>query len=97
MEVISGEGLVAFGKWLAERHDRYKQLMQRIQQMIATITIAEKAERAKDKQIQKALLGYDPEVCMDADLKIRDEDQEAQTYQKELPPPICGKHKFPHC
>ena len=49
--------------------------MKRIQQMIATIAIAEKNERSKDKEVQKAILGCDPEVWMEIEVQIRDSEQ----------------------
>ena len=64
------------GDWLAARHDKYNTFMKRVQKMIATITLAEKEEREKDKQIRKAMLGYDPDVWLKADAQIRDKEQE---------------------
>ena len=72
--------------------------MNRIQQIIAVITLAEKAERKTDSEVRKATLGYDPGVWLESDVQIRDNDQMRQTYCKvELPPPAKGKHKYSHC
>ena len=49
--------------------------------MIATITLADKNERAKDKNVQRTLLGYDPDVWMETDVQIRDSDQGSQEYK----------------
>ena len=40
--------------WLAKKHDRYAKLMIRTQRFIAAILGAEKEERKKDKQVNKA-------------------------------------------
>ena len=60
VENIKGVGLVCLAEWMANRHARYGKLMRRIQKFIAGILMAEKEERKKDKQVEKALLGYDP-------------------------------------
>ena len=61
VEMVGGKGLKTLGEWLAKRHDHYKAFMKRVQQMIAAVTLAEKEERTKDKQVQKAVLWYDLE------------------------------------
>ena len=61
VRAIGGRGLVKLGAWLSKRHDSYSNLMKRIQQMIATITMAEKEERKEKQEVQKAIDGYDPE------------------------------------
>jgi hypothetical protein len=95
---IGGRGLVKLADWLAKRHDRYTNLMNRIQKMIATITIAEKEERKKKLQVEKIIKGYDTEKWVETDVQIRDEEQNNQDYEKiTLPPLIKGKHKFTFC
>ena len=70
----------------------------RIQEMIATITIAEKEERSKGKKVNKILLGYDPDVWRETDMQIRDSEQNLQEFHKlNMSPPVKGKHKFSHC
>ena len=44
-----------------------------------------KNERAKDKKVQRAVLGYDPDVWMETDVQIRDSDQDNQEYNKTRP------------
>ena len=96
--MIKGKALTTLGAWIAARHDTYKILMKRIQQMIAAITIAEKNERSKDKEVQKAILGYDPEVWMEIEVQIRDSEQAGQAYCKlDLHPVVKSKRKFGHC
>jgi len=66
--------------------------------MIAGVVKAEKEERKKDHDIQKTLLGYDPEKWVKADAEIRAEDLEDEDYQCiSLVPPTKGKHRFAHC
>ena len=80
------------------RIDEYGKLMNRIQKMIATITIAETNERAKDKSVNNILLGYDPDVWRSTDMQIRDGEQNLQVFQNlNLPPPIKDKRKHSHC
>ena len=96
--MVAGRGFVVLGKWLGKRHNDYCKLMAKIHKMIARVTLAEKEERAKDKQVQKALLGYDPEVWMETAMEIRSEDRASTTYEKlDMPPPRRGKHKFHYC
>ncbi len=54
---VGGKGLATAGKWIAERHGKYKKLMRIIQKMIATSTLAEKPERKKDMELRKATPG----------------------------------------
>ena len=62
------------------------------------ITIAEKNERAKEKVVNKAVLGYDPEKWVESSVKVRSGNQDNRTHQYlNLPPPIQGKHKHSHC
>ena len=66
--------------------------------MIAVVTIAEKNERAKEKVVNKAVLGYDPEKWVESSLKVRGGNQDNRTSQYlDLPPPIQGKHKHSRC
>ena len=66
--------------------------------MIATITIAEKYERAKDKNVNKIPLGYDPDVWRSTDMQIRGGEQNAQDlHYLNLPLSIKGKRKHSHC
>ena len=66
--------------------------------MIAVITMAEKEERKKNLEVQKAIVGYDPEKWMKTNVQLRDDDQAHQTFQAfALPPLIKGKHKFAYC
>ena len=58
---------------------------------------ATKTKDAKDTQddktqeIKNALLGYDPQVWMESDIQIRDNEQSQQSYTKaHLPPPVKG-------
>ena len=72
--------------------------MERIQKMVAVVALAEKAEREKDEQIQKAILGYDAKVWLEIDAQICDMGQADQLYSRiALPPPVKGKHKYRHC
>ena len=64
---------------IADRHDKYGSFIKRVQKFIADVLIAEKERRAKDKQVSKVVLGYDPDKWA-----IR---------TMEMPPPIKGKHK----
>ena len=83
---------------MAKRHERYGSLMRRIQKIIAGIHTVEKEERAKEKQVNKALLGYDPEKWLKSEVLLRSEDQLNTKYTKlAMPPPIGGKHRFSHC
>jgi len=98
VEGIAGIGLVKLGKWCEKRHDDYRRLMCRVQRMIAGVVKAEKEERKKDHDIQKTLLGYDPEKWVKADAEIRAEELEEEDYQCiSLVPPTKGKHRFAHC
>ena len=75
--------------WIAKRHDRYAKFMIRIQRFIAAILGAEKEERKKDKQVNKALIGHDPEKWLKSSVKIRKEEQHDHTYTKlDLPPAV---------
>ena len=98
VESIGGRGLVKLGVWLAKRHDRYASFMKRVHKMIATITIAEKQERAKDKEIQRMLIGYDPEKWLKTNAQLRDDEQNQQAFNKlDMPAAIIGKHKYSRC
>ena len=98
VESIGGRGLVKLGVWLAKRHDRYASFMKRVHKMIATITIAEKQERAKDKEIQRMLIGYDPEKWLKTNAQLRDDEQNQQVFNKlDMPPAIRGKHIYSRC
>ena len=79
--MVAGQGLVCLGKWVAGRHDKYICLMKRIHKMIAVVTIAEKNERAKEKVVNKAVLGYDPETWVESSLKVRSGNQDNRTSQ----------------
>ena len=57
VDTINGKGLVALGKRIAERHDKYKKLMKRGHAMIAVVTIAEKTERATQTGYKLSHLG----------------------------------------
>jgi len=66
--------------------------------MIPWVVMAEKEERKKDHDVQKALLGYDPETWLKIDAEIRVEELEEEEYQSlSLIPPTKGKHRFAHC
>ena len=72
--------------------------MLRVHKMILGVTLAEKAERAKQHTIFKALRGYDPLKWVKAKAMIRDEDTMEPEYQSiETVPPTIGKHRFAHC
>ena len=70
VEMVAGGGFVTTGKWVSKRHESYKHLMKRIQQVIAVLTLAENDERSKAKQTEKVVLGYDPEKWTGSNLKI---------------------------
>ena len=94
---VGGAGLVRLGKWLADRHQKYMTFMARVQKVMAAVTIAEKQERTKRKASQKQTLGYDPDVWMHTDPRIRNDDEEGCVFQKlDLPTPLRGKHRFSH-
>ena len=98
VEEVAGRGFVVLGKWLEQRHKDYCEIMGRIQKVVAAVTIAEKEERSRGQQIQKALLGYDPEVWMETNCELRTEDETKTEYVTlEMPPPINGKHKYRFC
>jgi len=61
VESIQGKSFVKLASWIAERHDKYGSFIKRVQKFIAGVLIAEKERRAKDKQVSKAVLGYDPD------------------------------------
>ena len=66
--------------------------------MIVGVTLAEKAERAKQQVILRARLGYDPEKWTKAKATIRDEEHLKLEYQRiETISPTKGKHRFSHC
>ena len=66
--------------------------------MIVGATLAEKEERANDRTIQKALLGYDLEKWVKTDVEIRGEEQMKVEYQSiQIIQPTKGKHRFAHC
>ena len=66
--------------------------------MILGVTLAEKAERAKQLIIFKATRGYDPERWVKATPQIRDEVVIEPEYQCiDLVPHTKGKHRFMHC
>ena len=72
--------------------------MKRVQTVIARVTIAEKEERSRRKQIQKHVLGYDPELWMDTMLNIRSEKPEDTHYEHlDMGEPTSGRHKFLYC
>ena len=98
VEEIAGVGLVTLEKWFEGRWKRYRKLMTRVHKMILGVTLAEKAERAKQHTIFKATRGYDPLKWVKAKAKIRDEESLELEYQNiETVPPTKGKHRFPHC
>ena len=90
---INGKGLVRLGKWIAERHDRYKHLMRRVHNMIATVTLAEKAQRETDDHKLKATLGYDAKQWVESAVQLRDEiGHQVSHHRIKLAPPVQGKH-----
>ena len=98
VEEIAGVGLVKLGKWCEARWKQYNKLLNRVHNMIAGVTLAEKAERAKQQLIQQAMLGYDPEKWIKAKAMIRDEEHLEIEYQSiETITPSKGKHRFSHC
>ena len=50
--------------------------------MNAGVALAEKEERTRDKEVQKAILGHDPEKWIKSNVEIRDEEQEGQEFEK---------------
>ena len=49
----------------------------------------------KGKQVDKAVLGYDPDKWIKSNVQIRSEDRASTEYTHlNLPPPIRGKHRF---
>ena len=46
-----------------------------------------KEERENGEQIQKVVLGYDPNVWMEIEVRIRDTDHQTQSYSKITLPP----------
>ena len=75
VESIQGRGLVELASWFADRHDTYGSFMKRVHKFIAGVLIAEKERRAKDKQVCKIVLGYDPDKWAKTEVNIRSEDQ----------------------
>ena len=53
-----------------------------MQKFIAGVLIAEWEKRAKDKQVSKAVLGYDPDKWTKTDINIRSEVQNEIDYKK---------------
>lgn len=98
VENIQGRGLVKLASWIANRHYKYGAFIRRVQKFIADVLIAEKEKRAKDKQVSKAVLGYDPDKWIRTGINIRSEVQNDINYKKlEMPPAIKGKHKDSYC
>ena len=98
VEHIQGRGLVKLASWISDRHDMYGAFMKRVHKMITGVLIAEKERRTKDKQVSKAVMGYDPDKWIQSDVNIRSENQNEVDYSKlDMPPPIRGKDKFSHC
>ena len=94
----NGSGLVKLGSWLAGKHEEYIKPMERIQKVIAAVMIAEKQERTKRRQVDKATLGYDPKLWIKANAHIGNSDESHVDFQSiKLPPPVHGKHRFDHC
>ena len=91
VESIQGRGFVKLASWIAERHDKYGSFIKRVQKFIAGVLIAEKERRAKDKQVSKVVLGYDPDKWVQTDVNIRSEDQNEVDYKMlEMPRPSKG-------
>ena len=98
VEEFAGVGLVKHGKWCEARWKQYRKLMNRTHNMIVGVTIAEKAEGAKQLTIFKATRGYDPTKWVKANATIRSEEKLMPEYQSiEISQPTMGKHKFMHC
>ena len=61
VESIQGRGFVKLASWIAHRHGKDGSFIKRVQKFIAGVLIAENERRAKDKQVSKVVLGYDPD------------------------------------
>ena len=57
VEMVGGKGLTTLGAWVAKRHDRYKKWMERVQKMIAVITLAEKTRGLKTNKCRRQYWG----------------------------------------
>ena len=98
VESTQGRGFVKLASWIADKHDKYGSFIKTVQKLIAGVLIAEKERRAKDKQVSKVVLGYDPDNWANTEVNIRSEDQNEVGYRMlEMPPPIKGKQKYSYC
>ena len=63
--------------------------------MIAVVTNAEKDQRDINDKVHMHILGYDPKLWIETEVKLRNQHQRQIIYHHiELPPPITGEHKF---
>ena len=89
VEMVAGEGLVTLGRWAANRQEQYGKLIARIHKMIAAVTKAEKEERAKAKNIEKHVLGFDPEKWTDSNISLNKNLENRRSYHRlNLSPPL---------
>ena len=86
VEDIHGIGLLKLANWTAKRQQKYGRFMAKVRKFIVGMTLLEKAERDKDKKVNKALLGYDPDVWVKSKGQLKKEKTDEHTYiQLDLP------------
>ena len=70
--------------------------MGEIQAIIVAVLKKEKEERERKEQIQKALLGYDPQkqARVTCRLPSQHHDESTDTFQLELVPPVTSTHAY---
>ena len=71
--------------------------MAKVQAIIIAVLKKEKEERERKDQIQKALLGYDPQKQARVTCRLppqQHEDHDSTTFQPDLAPPVTGTHAY---
>ena len=81
-------------KWLKKWHKQYAQLIANIQKLMAVVTLAEQAERARWQRVATIVEGIDhsKEACVTCRLELPGNQQEA--VRLVLISPTQGRHKY---
>ena len=91
------QGATQLAKWLASRQKDYAKFMGKVQKIIVAVLKKEKEERGHKEEIQKTLLGYDPQKQAKVTCRLPPQqpgDDDTNTFQLELIPPVTSTHAY---